>query len=218
MISRLGRRWPTTARTPSACMAGGPRSITGQARSSAAPIISAPKACGNRRSTRCVACAEVYRHDARHLAMAGLIGGEEVPASVVTHPMVFVTFTAPSFGSVHCRPKSGPAPCHPGSPTKRCAHGHPLACFDRHEDNDARIGQPICADCYRYDTHVLFNAHLTESVAPDDDLCLPLPGQSHRHDTQGTGGICAALVREGRRVPGPWCCPPPCRGEGRRHR
>jgi hypothetical protein len=34
------------------------------------------KACGNRRKTRCPACSDVYRNDARHLVMAGLAGGK----------------------------------------------------------------------------------------------------------------------------------------------
>jgi len=46
------------------------------------------KACGNRRKTRCPACSDVYRNDARHLVMAGLAGGKGVPESVATHPMV----------------------------------------------------------------------------------------------------------------------------------
>ena len=61
------------------------------------------KACGNRREAVCPPCAERYRGDAYHLIAAGLRGGKGVPESVVGHPAVFVTFTAPSFGLVHTR-------------------------------------------------------------------------------------------------------------------
>ena len=56
------------------------------------------KCCGNRREAVCPTCAEVYRGDAFQLVAAGLRGGKGVPESVVGHPMVFATLTAPSFG------------------------------------------------------------------------------------------------------------------------
>src|SRR5215218_2983498 len=59
------------------------------------------KCCGNRREAVCPSCAEVYRGDAFQLVSAGLRGGKGVPDSVATHPTVFVTLTAPSFGPVH---------------------------------------------------------------------------------------------------------------------
>ena len=120
------------------------------------------KACGNRRKTRCPACSDVYRNDARHLVMAGLAGGKGVPESVATHPMVFATLTAPSFGAVHTRAKSGPGPCHPSSPAKNCPHGTKLACFSHHDRDDPLLGQPICPECYRYDEHVVFHGLLPE--------------------------------------------------------
>ncbi|MEV0971597.1 replication initiator [Microtetraspora glauca] len=59
-------------------------------------------ACGNRRASRCPACAEVYRADTFHLIRAGLLGGDKgVPDSVREHPRALVTLTAPSFGPVH---------------------------------------------------------------------------------------------------------------------
>jgi hypothetical protein len=61
------------------------------------------KACGNRRTTICPSCAEIYRRDAYHLIRSGLAGGKSVPVSVAKHPAVFATFTAPSFGPVHSR-------------------------------------------------------------------------------------------------------------------
>ena len=113
--------------------------------------------CGNRRASRCPACAEVYRRDTFHLIRAGLIGGSKgVPATVRTHPRVFVTLTAPSFGPVHRGPdKTGRSQlCHPRrtGPT----------CFERHAADDPRIGQPIDPDTYDYVGQVLWNAY-----APD---------------------------------------------------
>jgi hypothetical protein len=120
------------------------------------------KACGNRRQTRCIACADLYRHDARHLVQAGLAGGKEVPSSVSSHPMIFATLTAPSFGAVHHRSKSGKGSCHPGSLSSYCSHGMPRACFEHHRADDSRLGEPLCPECYRYEEHVLFHAHLSE--------------------------------------------------------
>jgi hypothetical protein len=58
------------------------------------------KACGNRRASVCPACAETYRRDAWQLISAGLKGGKGTPDTIATHPRLFVTFTAPSFGPV----------------------------------------------------------------------------------------------------------------------
>jgi len=60
-----------------------------------------PIACKTRRSSRCPPCAEVYRADTYQLIRAGLSGGKGVPETVATHPCVFTTLTAPSFGPVH---------------------------------------------------------------------------------------------------------------------
>jgi hypothetical protein len=61
------------------------------------------KACGNRRESVCPSCAERYRQDAYHLIAAGLRGGKTLPDTVIEHPAVFVTLTAPGFGAVHTR-------------------------------------------------------------------------------------------------------------------
>ncbi len=86
--------------------------------------------CGNRRESRCASCATVYRADAYQLVAAGLRGGKGVPESVATHPRLFVTLTAPSFGAVHTRAKKGHRLlfCHPRHGNQRCLHGRPLAC------------------------------------------------------------------------------------------
>jgi uncharacterized Zn-finger protein len=68
------------------------------------------KACGSRSELRCPSCATLYRGDARHLVRAGLEGGKGVDGAVVSHPAVFLTLTAPSFGAVHRETRS--SPCH----------------------------------------------------------------------------------------------------------
>lgn len=118
------------------------------------------KACGNRRASVCPACAATYRADARHLVTAGLAGGKGVPEAIAAHPSVFVTLTAPSFGSVHSA--SIDRPCRPGPGERRRSHDRPLSCTRRHDWDDPVLGQPLCADCYRYSDHVLWHAHAGE--------------------------------------------------------
>ncbi len=104
-------------------------------------------ACGNRRSSRCPACARTYSADTFHLIRAGLAGDETkgVATSVRSHPRVFATLTAPSFGPVHNRPDTGPC---------RCGHTHPTA--------SAVLGTPLDPERYDYGHAVLWNNH-----APD---------------------------------------------------
>ncbi|MGW0081890.1 replication initiator [Streptomyces sp. NPDC003393] len=99
--------------------------------------------CNNRRATRCAACAETYRRDTYHLITAGLRGGKGTPEQVATHPRVFATFTAPSFGPVHNRPSSGRA----------------CRCGNRHDEQDPALGTPLDPDTYDYEAAVLWNAH-----------------------------------------------------------
>jgi Replication initiator protein, pSAM2 len=124
------------------------------------------KACGDRRAAVCPYCAEVYRADAYQLVLAGLRGGKGVPESVAGHPAVFVTLTAPSFGLVHSqrthRRTGTPRPCHPWPAGGGCPHGAELRCRVTHQDGDARLGQPLCHDCYDYDGQAIWNAHAAE--------------------------------------------------------
>ena len=127
------------------------------------------KACGNRRTSACPSCAETYRRDAFQLIRAGLVGGKGVPDHVATHPAVFATFTAPSFGPVHsrsvrlhsCADKSTCScksqPCHARRDAEVCPHGRTLACFARHHRDDPLLGQPLCPDCYDHAGHVVWN-------------------------------------------------------------
>jgi hypothetical protein len=121
-------------------------------------------ACGNRRESRCPPCSERYRRDAYFLVAAGLSGSEEkgVSTEVASHPLVFATFTAPSFGAVHRRvvDARGDHPCRPGGPPEACEHGVPLRCPERHDEGDPRIGGALCPDCYDYETAAVWNANL----------------------------------------------------------
>ncbi len=120
-------------------------------------------ACGNRRETVCPACSAIYKRDARQLVRAGLAGGKGVPETITAHPCVFATLTAPSFGPVHSRRMRGKTvlPCRPrrDANARRCPHGRDISCPTRHVEDDPRLGQPLCGDCYDYEAAVLFNAY-----------------------------------------------------------
>lgn len=121
--------------------------------------------CGDRRATVCPPCAETYRADTYQLIRAGLAGGKGIPESVATHPCVFATFTAPSFGPVHTRaltPSGQIARCRPRRKANYCPHGHRISCAQRHKENDACLGKPLCLDCYDYNAAVVWNAHAPE--------------------------------------------------------
>ncbi|MGW4499482.1 replication initiator [Micromonospora sp. NPDC004336] len=131
-------------------------------------------ACGNRRATVCPSCAHTYQRDAFQLLRAGLVGGKGVPETVASHPAVFATFTAPSFGPVHvrivkrhtcgnrrrcdCRAE----PCHARRDAGVCEHGRPAVCWARHESGDAVLGRPLCLDCYDHDHQVVWNLYSGE--------------------------------------------------------
>ncbi|KAB1102663.1 MULTISPECIES: replication initiator [Micromonospora] len=126
-------------------------------------------ACGNRRATVCPACAQTYQRDAFQLLRAGLVGGKGIPESVASHPAVFATFTAPSFGTVHARKVKRHTcrnrrrcdcraePCHARRDSGLCPHGRPAVCWARHETGDSVLGHPLCLDCYDHDHQVVWN-------------------------------------------------------------
>ncbi len=120
-------------------------------------------ACGNRREAVCPACSAIYKRDARQLVRAGLAGGKGIPDTITVHPCVFATLTAPSFGPVHSRRMRGKTilPCRPrrDAHARRCPHGRDISCPTRHVEDDPRLGQPLCFDCYDYEAAVLFNAY-----------------------------------------------------------
>jgi hypothetical protein len=109
--------------------------------------------CGNRRASVCPSCSRLYRFDAYRVVAAGLRGGESVPESVSCSPRLFVTLTAPSFGSVHLGPAKNGAPraCHPHRRGGRgCGRFHPAG--------DELIGSALDPQSYDYAGQVLFNA------------------------------------------------------------
>ena len=111
------------------------------------------KACGNRREAVCPPCAERYRQDAFQLIAAGLRGGKGVPGHGRRAPAVFLTLTAPSFGVVHTRPlgpDGQPRRCRPRRDKPICPHGVPLSCRAIHAEDDARLGEPLCRECFDY--------------------------------------------------------------------
>ncbi|MFD9904538.1 replication initiator protein RepSA [Streptomyces sp. NPDC059063] len=104
-------------------------------------------ACGNRRASRCPACAWTYAGDTYHLIRAGLVGdpAKGTPPTVRDHPRIFATLTAPSFGPVHNRPTSG-----------RCR------CGTRHTEDAPELGTPLDPDTYDYAGAVLWNNHASD--------------------------------------------------------
>ena len=112
-------------------------------------------ACKDRRAVLCPSCSYLYKADAWIVVSTGLIGGKGVPASISDHPRLFLTLTAPSFGTVHARRSDGS--CQPGR-LRFCQHGRSLACSRRHDDEDREIGSPLCGLCYHFADAVLWNA------------------------------------------------------------
>ncbi|MFG3096965.1 replication initiator protein RepSA [Streptomyces sp. NPDC048202] len=104
-------------------------------------------ACGNRRASRCPACAWTYAGDTYHLIRAGLVGDHDkgTPHTIRDHPRVFATLTAPSFGPVHNRPG-----------TRRCR------CGTRHGEDAPELGTPLDPDGYDYAGAVLWNNHASD--------------------------------------------------------
>ncbi|MDG5807043.1 replication initiator protein RepSA [Streptomyces ossamyceticus] len=104
-------------------------------------------ACGNRRASRCPACAWTYAGDTYHLIRAGLTGdpAKGTPETVREHPRVFATLTPPSFGPVHNRP--GTRPCR---------------CGVRHAEDDPALGSALDPETYDYAGAVLWNNHASD--------------------------------------------------------
>jgi hypothetical protein len=112
-------------------------------------------ACGNRREHACPACSAVYKNDARQITRSGLTGGKGIPDTIATHPCVFATLTAPRLGSVHTTRtdrQGRKLPCRPrcDASQRRCPYGRDISCSRTHPDDDPRLGQPMCPDCYDY--------------------------------------------------------------------
>lgn len=118
--------------------------------------------CKDRRAAVCPSCSRLYQADAWQLVAAGIRGGKGVSPEVARHPQLFVTLTAPSFGPVHSRSRSGTVgrPCRPRRGAGSCPHGVAVACNLRHADGDPVLGEPLCPECFDYRDAVLWNAHV----------------------------------------------------------
>ncbi|MBD0736434.1 replication initiator [Streptomyces sp. CBMA29] len=118
-------------------------------------------ACGNRRASVCSACARTYRADTYYLIRAGLVGGKSTPVVVAGRPRVFVTLTAPGFGSVHTRRERDGRQrrCRPRRSGEQCSHGESVGCHMHHASDDPRLGEPLCPRCYDYAGAVLWQVH-----------------------------------------------------------
>jgi hypothetical protein len=116
--------------------------------------------CGNRRAAVCPSCSREYKGDAWHVIMCGLAGGKGIPATVADHPATMATLTAPSFGPVHGLRDKGPCRARRDKPI--CPHGRPAWCGKRHDEDDLQLGMPLCADCYDYTGHIVWQWHAPE--------------------------------------------------------
>lgn len=150
-------------------------------------------ACGNRRTTRCPSCSEMYRADTYQLIRAGLVGGKAVPTVVSDHPRVFATFTAPSFGAVHAHRSDEdgrPRRCHPAGLHR---------CLIRHHATDPRLGQPLDPSTYDYIGAVIWNGLSTRLWARTVQLtnrrCARLLG-IRQSDWPASGRVAVAKVAE----------------------
>ena len=174
------------------------------------------KCCGNRREAVCPSCARTYRGDAFQLVATGMRGGKGVPETVAEHPLVFLTLTAPSFGPVHSRRVvDGKARrCRPRRDGETCPHGVPIACGEVHDEDDPRLGEPICPECFDYEHAVLWNA-----LAPElwRRTAIQLPRELARlRGVKPEAAARARVLRQGRRVPAPRRAALPLRAAPRR--
>ena len=129
--------------------------------------------CKDRRAAVCPSCSYLYKADAWILVSAGLLGGKGLPESVASHPRLFVTLTAPSFGAVHTQTTAGA--CRPGAAT--CIHVGP--CRERHANDDPLLGSALCEACFDYEGAVLWNAAF-EALEPYGRLATAPPGELAR--------------------------------------
>ena len=120
--------------------------------------------CKDRRRVVCPSCSYTYQTDAWILVSSGLVGGKGTPDEVGSHPRLFVTLTAPSFGAVHTIRAGGECVVRASTPKtgsnqRSCAHGRVLLCRVRHAEDSPELGRPLCAECFDYEGAILWNAH-----------------------------------------------------------
>jgi hypothetical protein len=73
--------------------------------------------------------------------------GKMIMGTVATHSQRTVRPGRP--GSRRCTPRTGDR-------RQLCPHGRPLWCMTVHDHADGLTGQPLCADCYDYTTHLVW--------------------------------------------------------------
>ncbi|HYN30664.1 MAG TPA: replication initiator [Dermatophilaceae bacterium] len=130
--------------------------------SSRAPLGALYRPCGNRRAHVCPACSCTYARDTFALIKSGVCGGKTVPERVADNPLLFATFTAPSFGPVHGH--RGGNPCRPRrrDDLTRCPHRRPLWCSKVHHPGDTQAGAPLCPQCHDTTSAVVWQWHAPE--------------------------------------------------------
>ena len=170
----------------------------------AEPDATLLKCCGNRREAVCPSCAETYRGDAYQLVAAGLRGGKGVPETVSEHPLLFVTLTAPSFGSVHTR-RAGPEDAARALPaaTRRAgvpARGPALVRRGARRGRSAARRAAV-RGVLRLRAGRTVERGRARAVAADRDPDPARPCAPVRPDAEGAARARARLVRQGRRVP-----------------
>ena len=157
--------------------------------------------CGNRRADRCPSCSRLYAADTFHLIRAGVAGGKGVPESVADNPLVFATLTAPSFGAVHGRRAAPPLPAPRGS-RPGASTGDPGPASRCTNSTTRQLGQPLCPDCYDYESHVVWQWWAPE-LWRRFTIALATAGAAARGRPGPPGRRREPAVRQGRRVPGP---------------
>jgi len=123
-------------------------------RSADLPLGVLYRPCGNRRAEVCPPCSRKYARDTFAMLRAGLVGGKTISEAVADNPLLFVTFTAPSFGHVHGH-RDGRR-CRPRDRSDLCPHGRSTGCMRVHGPDDPTNGSPICDECYDWHSAVVW--------------------------------------------------------------
>ena len=110
-------------------------------------------------------------------------GGKGMPESVAIHPCVFATFTAPSFGPVHTRAvtPAGRSPVQAPAQSQLLPARPAISCGQRHKEDDACLGRPLCPDCYDYTPRRLERPRLRAVAAHRHHSCAALDKLAKTH-------------------------------------
>ena len=148
----------------------------------------------------------------------GCAAARACPRPVAEHPMVFADADGAELRAGALAP--GRSTARRGAAGRAatasvCPHGVSVACGEVHDEDDPRLGEPLCAECFDYEHAVLWNA-----LAPElwRRTAIQIPRELARL-TGVAARSCAArarVVREGRRVPAPRRAALPLRAPARR--